>query len=51
MGVLYKLIWTDYIYECVITMTDKKVCENWHFVYQDITYPDLPQYPFGYYSN
>ena len=31
-------------------MTDKNVCENWHFVYQDITYPDLPQYPLGYYS-
>ena len=29
-------------------MTDKNVCENWHFVYQDITYPDLPH---GYYSN
>ena len=29
-------------------MTDKNVCENWHFVYQDITYPDLP---LGYYSN
>ena len=30
-------------------MADNKVCENWHFVYQDITYPDLPQYPLGYY--
>jgi len=32
-------------------MADKDVCENWHFVYQDITYPDLPQYPSGYYLN
>ena len=32
-------------------MADKKVCDTWHFVYQDISYPDLSQYPLGYYLN